>query len=231
MTFGDDFTYGSSGSCNNSVAAEYSLLNTSAGGGGPSGCATGTPAASRASSAGRARDIQAFMAIRSWQSERQRAGLPDVSLFAANGIWGHYYVFCDSDPSEAEHCTGPPSEWLGAGGTSFAAPIMAGIQSLVNQYTASNQGNPNPTYYSLAQTEYGASRCVVLQLHTRRRRRQLVHFLRRDRGRHGRAMHGLTQLLLAPSGTYGVLSTSTSALQASVRKQTRAGTLRPESGR
>ena len=24
--------------------------------------------------------------------------LPDVSLFAANGLWGHYYVFCYSDP-------------------------------------------------------------------------------------------------------------------------------------
>ena len=24
--------------------------------------------------------------------------LPDVSLFAANGVWGHAYVFCNSDP-------------------------------------------------------------------------------------------------------------------------------------
>ena len=25
--------------------------------------------------------------------------IPDVSLFAANGVWGHYYVYCFSDPS------------------------------------------------------------------------------------------------------------------------------------
>ena len=42
-------------------------------------------------------------------------------------------------------------------GTSFAAPIMAGIQALVNQKTASRQGNPNPVYYQLATSEYGSS--------------------------------------------------------------------------
>jgi hypothetical protein len=34
---------------------------------------------------------------------------------------------------------------------------MAGIQALVNQKTHSRWGNPNPTYYSLANTEYGAN--------------------------------------------------------------------------
>jgi hypothetical protein len=34
---------------------------------------------------------------------------------------------------------------------------MAGIQALVNQKTASRQGNPNPTYYAIANGEYGAS--------------------------------------------------------------------------
>ena len=54
-------------------------------------------------------------------------------------------------------CTGAPSGWSGAGGTSFSSPILAGIQALVNQKVAARQGNPNPTYYAIAQSEYGAS--------------------------------------------------------------------------
>ncbi len=38
----------------------------------------------------------------SWQSVVGNPGdgvrdIPDVSLFAANGVWGHYYVVCYSD--------------------------------------------------------------------------------------------------------------------------------------
>ena len=47
-------------------------------------------------------------------------------------------------------CTGDPSTWAGAGGTSFSAPILAGVQALVNQKTGSAQGNPNYVYYRLA---------------------------------------------------------------------------------
>jgi subtilase family serine protease len=45
---------------------------------------------------------------------------------------------------------GAPYTWFGAGGTSFAAPILAGIQALVNEKTGGPQGNPNPVYYKLA---------------------------------------------------------------------------------
>ena len=40
-------------------------------------------------------------------------------------------------------------------GTSFASPIMAAIQSLVNQKIGSRQGNPNPVYCQLGSAEYG----------------------------------------------------------------------------
>jgi hypothetical protein len=84
--------------------------------------------------------------------------LPDVSLFAANGIWDHYYPFCFSDTGNGgTACTGAPDNWSGAGGTSFSSPIMAGIQALVNQNAGGRQGNPNPIYYNLAAAEYGAS--------------------------------------------------------------------------
>ena len=82
--------------------------------------------------------------------------LPDVSMFAANGVWGHFFVFCYSNPAGGGvPCTGDPSNWVGAGGTSFVAPILAGVQALVNQRWGHFQGNPNYAYYALANGEYG----------------------------------------------------------------------------
>jgi hypothetical protein len=83
---------------------------------------------------------------------------PDVSLFAADGLWSHYYVFCWSDTKNGgAACGTDPSTWSGAGGTSFAAPIMAGIQALINQKAGGPQGNPAPVYYQLAASEYGSN--------------------------------------------------------------------------
>ncbi|WP_201312846.1 protease pro-enzyme activation domain-containing protein [Dyella sp. EPa41] len=86
---------------------------------------------------------------------------PDVSLFAANGIYGHALIFCMSDASEG----GTPCNYINptdaiynsAGGTSFAAPAMAGIQALVNQASNANHGNIGPTLYGLARKQYGTS--------------------------------------------------------------------------
>lgn len=150
-------TYGTSGSCNSATVGNS--LTTAAGSGGPSGCATGTP-----STTGVVSGSCAGTAKPSWQSgflgnpADGVRDLPDVSLFAANGVWGHYFVYCYSHSAGGgTACTGAPSGWSGAGGTSFSAPILAGIQALVNQKAGSSQGNPNPTYYALAASEYGAS--------------------------------------------------------------------------
>jgi pro-kumamolisin-like protein len=152
-------TYGSNSLCNSSLGSYFE--STDAGGGGPSACATGAP--SPATSSIVSGTCQGW-AKPSWQSilgnpHDGARDTPDVSLFAANGLWGHYYVFCWSNTSEqgAAACTGSPSGWSGAGGTSFASPIMAGIQALVNQKVGSRQGNPNPSYYQLAAAEYGSS--------------------------------------------------------------------------
>jgi subtilase family serine protease len=149
-------TYGSSGFCNSSLGANF--LTNAGGSGGPSGCATGAP-----SIAGTVSGSCQGYAKPSWQSglfgnpNDGVRDLPDVSLFAANGLWGHYYIFCYSDPQNGgTPCTGSPSGWSGAGGTSFAAPIMAGVQALVNQYVGAPQGNPNFRLYQLAAGEYGA---------------------------------------------------------------------------
>ncbi len=86
--------------------------------------------------------------------------IPDVSLFAANGIFGHFYVVCYSDNTPGaggKPCGNTPSSWAGFGGTSVSSPIMAGIQALINQRTGTAQGNPNPVLYAIANAEYGAS--------------------------------------------------------------------------
>jgi subtilase family serine protease len=87
--------------------------------------------------------------------------LPDVSLFAGDGLFTHAYVYCMSDSSQG----GSPCDYSdpadaynnSAGGTSFSAPAFAGVQALVNQKTGSRQGNPNYVLYPLAAAEYGTN--------------------------------------------------------------------------
>ena len=149
--FGYSTTYGSGGFCNSADGGGF--LDTIGGSGGPSNCATGSPSGKNC----------VGYAKPSWQSVLGNPSdgvrdVPDVSLFAANGLWGHYYVFCYSyAPGGGVPCTGAPDGWFGGGGTSFSSPIMAGIQALVNQKNGSPQGNPNPVYYALANAEYGST--------------------------------------------------------------------------
>lgn len=150
--------YGTTGFCNSGGTADRS---TGGGSGGPSGCATGT-----AGTAGWVTPTCAGYAKPSWQSVFGNPAdgvrdIPDVSMFAANGLWGHYTVVCWSDPSQTANgsvpCTGQPSGWSGFGGTSIASPVMASIQALVNQKWSIRAGLPTPTYYSIARTEFGAT--------------------------------------------------------------------------
>jgi len=157
---GSPITYGLNGFCTRSFASFFPgfwfYVEVVGGSGGPSNCATGIP-----SIQGVASGTCAGYPKPSWQSVLGNPSdgvrdIPDVSLFAANGAWGHYYIFCYSDPSGGGvPCTESPANWPGAGGTSFSSPIMAGIQLLVNQATNSTWGNPNTVYYQLANTEYG----------------------------------------------------------------------------
>jgi subtilase family serine protease len=154
IALGFSTPYGSDGACNSSTGQEF--LNTIGGGGGPSECATGTP-----STGGVVSGTCEGYAKPSWQnilgvpSDGVR-DTPDVSLFAANGVWGHFYVFCASAGAPGT-CAGTPDTWPGAGGTSFSSPILAGMQALVNQKAGGRQGNPNVVYYALANNEYGST--------------------------------------------------------------------------
>jgi hypothetical protein len=205
--------YGSAGLCNNSGYA--ALLSTAAGSGGPSGCATGGQAATGnpttvgGSCAGQPKP--------SWQSLVGNPNdgvrdLPDVSLFSASGLWGHAYVYCDSDTNDTvapgSPCTGEPAKWSSAGGTSFASPILAGIQALVDQRWGM-QGNPNPTYYALARTEYGSSGSTTCNSSNGASVGSSCIFYDVTQGDMDVPCRGTN--CYTPSGTYGVLSTSTGA--------------------
>ena len=149
--FGFSTTYGSSGFCGSTNGVHY-YQNVVAGSGGPSNCATGTSSAFGVSNGTCKGNTKP-----SWQTGTPGDGvrdLPDVSMFAADGVWGHYLVFCWSDTRNGgAPCTGAPSGWAGGGGTSFSTPIMAGIQALVNQNAGGAQGNPNYVYYQLAASD------------------------------------------------------------------------------
>ncbi|HET9101571.1 MAG TPA: S8 family serine peptidase, partial [Acidobacteriaceae bacterium] len=160
---GYNVPYGKSGFCNSTMGEAY-FLTTAVASGGPSGCAYGA-------SSSRPDTPAVSGTCRGYAKPKYQAGvfgnpndhvrdLPDVSLFAANGVWGHYYVFCYSNPAAGAGgapCTGNPANWSGAGGTSFSAPIVAGVQALVNQSQGAPQGNPNYVYYALAKLEFGGS--------------------------------------------------------------------------
>ena len=84
--------------------------------------------------------------------------LPDVSLFAANGLWNHFYLFCMSDAKQG----GVPCDYTkatnffgsAAGGTSFSAPAFAGITALIAQYEGFRVGNVAPRLYQIAALQF-----------------------------------------------------------------------------
>jgi hypothetical protein len=204
--YGFATTYGPGGLCNSSTASSNGLLNIGAGSGSPSSCATGSGAS-----------------CQGWPKPSWQSGLlgnpadgvrdvPDVSLFSAAGAWGHFYIFCYSDPNNGgSPCTGSPINWSGAGGTSFASPIWAGIQALVNQYTGARQGNPNPVLYKIAGTEYGASGSSNCNASNGNTIGSSCIFYDVTLGDMVVDCTSGTPNCYAPGGTYGVLSTSTSS--------------------
>jgi subtilase family serine protease len=226
---GSGATYGASGFCNSTIASEDDLHVISGGSGGPSGCANG------ASTSGYVTTGCAGYAKPSWQAgifgnpADGVRDLPDVSLFAGNGTWGHFYVICWSDTANygvggrhgnqgAVACTNPPNPlastptWSGFGGTSFAAPMMAAMQALVNQKWGIRAGNPNPTYYAIANTEFGLSgnsACYSINQPPPRGLASSCVFYDITQGdidavcRENRSATNCYD----PSGTYGVLST------------------------
>jgi hypothetical protein len=95
--------------------------------------------------------------------------IPDVSLFAGNGLHGSFYVFCEMDanaslspPGSSTSCdlNAPYTDFQGAGGTSASAQAFGGIMALVNQKTGARQGNANYVLYPLAAKSQGDPKCA-----------------------------------------------------------------------
>jgi len=215
-------TTGASSLCNydgGAVANSYGLLNAVGGSGGPSACATGN-----ATSSGKISGTCAGYAKPSWQSVFGNPAdgvrdIPDVSLFAANGLWGSYYAVCISDPTGSSGftpCTTDPSTWAGYGGTSVSSPIWAAIQALVNQKTGQSWGNSNTVLYQLAVAEYGASGNAACNSSLGNAIGGSCYFNDVTQGDNVGACKAASSVLTncyRPAGTYGILSTSNTTAQ------------------
>jgi hypothetical protein len=136
--------------CNNPQLA--SLLLAIGGSGGVSSCTTSNSQSAGSCSGGYTKP--------SWQvapgvPADGKRDLPDISLFASNGVLNSFYIFCEADASK--NCGF--GSYGAAGGTSFGAPAFAGIMALVNQQmqTPQGQGNANYVLYKLAAQQSAAS--------------------------------------------------------------------------
>ena len=95
--------------------------------------------------------------------------LPDISMFASNGIWNHSLLSCESDVADGTGGDLPcdfsnvdEGGMMAAGGTSFVAPQINGLIAVINQAHPSGnpaqptrQGQADYTLYALAAHEYG----------------------------------------------------------------------------
>jgi subtilase family serine protease len=138
---------------------QNALLNTAGGGGGASACivsstSNGTPIAN---------SCVVGYPKPSWQSgipgipADGARDLPDVSLMAGNGLWGSFYVYCQSDATAGGTACDVNNALEGAGGTSFGSPAFAGMVAMVEQKTQSWQGNINYVLYKLGAMQFANS--------------------------------------------------------------------------
>ena len=215
--FGFNTTYGSTGFCNSSTAVDGNYITVVGGAGGPSACATGSPA-----TAGVVSGSCAGYAKPSWQTGFagiQNDGvrdLPDVSMFAADLNWLHAYVYYESGSTTAPYFA---AGYNLAGGTSFGAPIWAGIQALINQKAGGKQGLPNYQLYKLAAGEYGAGGSSSCNSSNGNTVASSCIFYDVTLGDNDADCTGSINCYL-PSGTVGVMSTSNSSYQPAFKATT-----------
>jgi len=144
-------------SCSDTYIQQASLVTVVGSGGGVSNCTNGATSISGCSGG----NTQP-----AWQSGLSgvvgtKRNLPDVSLFAGDGLVGHFYVMCEEDsvipanggPGSGQNgsaCVlGSTPNFLGIGGTSVSAQAFAGIMALVDQEHGP-QGNAGSHLYQLA---------------------------------------------------------------------------------
>jgi hypothetical protein len=84
--------------------------------------------------------------------------IPDISLFAANGLNGSYYAVCAAD-GDCQSTTNP--QISGFGGTSVSSPAFAGIMAIINQ-SYGPQGQADYELYPLAAKEPSAFHDITI---------------------------------------------------------------------
>jgi hypothetical protein len=142
---------GTAGSCANADNDTPEGIDLVAGSGGQSNCLTSTGTFPAATCTG-GYPKPAWQTGTGVPNDGAR-DLPDVSLFASNGMNNSFYLVCEADAVPGEvSCDQGSSNWvfLGAGGTSASTPAFAGIMALVDQQTNERQGNANYILYPLA---------------------------------------------------------------------------------
>jgi pseudomonalisin len=77
--------------------------------------------------------------------------VPDISFTAANGN-DPYFLCAAEAQGDCVKQTDGTFAFTAVGGTSAAAPDMAGVAALINQSVGTSQGNLNPTLYMLAKS-------------------------------------------------------------------------------
>ena len=92
--------------------------------------------------------------------------VPDVSMFASSGFWGHFTLFCDTIGGGPACLYNNAADVIygAVGGTSVATPSFAGLMLLETQYVAVQQGgttpvrigNVAPRLYEIAAAQFAA---------------------------------------------------------------------------
>ena len=133
---------------------EFDFLNTVGGGGGVSLCTSSDGADQSSCTGGYPAPAwqQSFLPAASATNRH----VPDVSFFAGAGLWGSAYAYCEADASSPTSCINNNGTMtaLTAGGTSFAAPSMAGVVALLDAQQGGRQGNVNKYLYALAAKQF-----------------------------------------------------------------------------
>jgi subtilase family serine protease len=144
--------------CNDGNVLNAGLIVVGGGGGGVSNCTT--------PSGGNPSNCSGGYAEPSWQTGPGVPldgfrHIPDLSLFAGDGLIQNFYVVCESDLAALEISSPPPppvtcnlaspyQDFVGEGGTSVAVQAFAGIVALMDQKAGDRQGLINPLLYKLA---------------------------------------------------------------------------------
>ena len=132
--------------CNDSSSIYWpNFLAPVGGSGGASNCTTSENQSISSCSGGYAKPL--------WQvgpgvPNDGKRDVPDVSLFAGDGLNASFYVVCETDIYGG--CAGDPNNIVAVGGTSASAPTFAGIMAMINQKMQSPQGDANYVLYPLA---------------------------------------------------------------------------------